>query len=74
MAVAVLQKGLTTMRETHKQALDNGLSEMTLDEINALIKECQQETKHTIATDDEVMSASRQLMIQNKEAYTVLAQ
>ena len=42
---SVLTKGLEAMREAQEQALINGTSEMSLDEINAIIGECRQERR-----------------------------
>jgi hypothetical protein len=39
---AALARGLEAMREAQEQAVINGTSDMTLDEINALIKECRE--------------------------------
>jgi len=40
---AVLAIGRRALREAQEQAVKNGTSEMTLDEINALITECRNE-------------------------------
>jgi DNA-damage-inducible protein J len=40
---AVLARGREALREAQRQAVINGTSEMTLDEINAIISECRQE-------------------------------
>lgn len=42
---AVLVKGLEAMLEAQEQAVINGTSDMSLDEINNIIKECRQENR-----------------------------
>ncbi|MCL2634666.1 MAG: type II toxin-antitoxin system RelB/DinJ family antitoxin [Oscillospiraceae bacterium] len=38
----ILSRGLQAMKDAQEQAVINGTSEMTLDEINAIIKECRE--------------------------------
>jgi len=40
-----LSRGLSAMYEAHEQAAINGISDMTLDEINDIINECRQESR-----------------------------
>jgi len=42
---AILARGLEAMREAQEQAIVNGTSEMTLDDINAMIAECRAESR-----------------------------
>jgi len=42
-----LARGLEAMREAQKQAVINGTSEMSLDEINDIINECRKESRGT---------------------------
>jgi DNA-damage-inducible protein J len=42
---SVLSKGREALREAQARSVLNGTSEMTLDEINAIITECRQERK-----------------------------
>jgi DNA-damage-inducible protein J len=44
---AILARGKEAMREAQEQAIINGTSEMTLDEINEMIAECRQESLRT---------------------------
>jgi DNA-damage-inducible protein J len=39
---AIMTRGFEAMKDAQEQAVINGTSEMTLDEINALIKECRE--------------------------------
>ncbi len=41
----ILEKGRKALREAQNQAVLNGTSELTLDEINEMIKECRAEEK-----------------------------
>jgi DNA-damage-inducible protein J len=41
----ILARGLEAMREAQEQSLANGTSEMSLDEINAMIGECRAESR-----------------------------
>lgn len=45
---AILAKGLAAMKASQTQALINGTSEMTIDEINAEISEYRNEKKNSI--------------------------
>lgn len=40
-----LSKGLSAMYEAHEQSIINGTSDMTLDEINDIIKKCRQKSQ-----------------------------
>jgi len=42
---AIMAKGLAAMRKAQEQAVINGTSEMTLDEINEIIAEVRQENR-----------------------------
>lgn len=41
----IMARGLEAMKESQEQAVSNGTSEMSLDEINAMIGECRQESQ-----------------------------
>ena len=41
---AILARGMAAMLESQEEAVINGTSEMTLDDINDIIKECRQES------------------------------
>ncbi|MCL2054872.1 MAG: type II toxin-antitoxin system RelB/DinJ family antitoxin [Oscillospiraceae bacterium] len=43
MKESILARGLEAMKEAQEQSLANGTSEMSLDDINAIISECRQE-------------------------------
>ena len=41
----ILAKGMEAMREAQEQAILNGTSELSLDDINEIIKECRKENR-----------------------------
>jgi len=42
---SVLARGLSAMYDAHEQAAINGTADLTLDDINEIIKECRQENE-----------------------------